>query len=228
MCIFFQTETANFVSCVTSILITLLTCAGTIFACIQLIQIKRTRVKQFEQSRREKTMEVVKYYAQNVTPHMKAVEKIVVNLTDDQCKDLYDGIPFEVNDKIGHQICDVCPYVKDCKLMKSSQKAAICGGEKNHFIVKGEILYFLRSSCISYLNTLESVLLAWEMNIVDRDRIEEQFAFLDKKRHKECALEEFRTIAGGGRSYPVIEKFYRNLEYERMKQAEKAQAEVLK
>ena len=46
-------------------LIVVLTVIGAVFACIQLNQIKVNRKRQFYQSRREKTVEMVMYYVQN-------------------------------------------------------------------------------------------------------------------------------------------------------------------
>lgn len=69
--------------------------------------------------------------------------------------------------------------------------------------VDGKILTELRWHVIAYLNTLETVLTAWDLGIVDRKTVEEQFAFL-KDTSKGVTLTLFRNIAGG---YPVIEKF---------------------
>lgn len=52
----------------------------------------------------------------------------------------------------------------------------------------------LRFTATSYLNLVESILTAWHQNIVDRDVIEDQFAFLDEDG--ENALEEYRKIGG--------------------------------
>ena len=202
-----------------------LTLVSLIFACVQLRQIKINRKRQFEQARREKTVEMVLMYIKNSNSQISFIEKIVCQLTDEQCFDLYNSTPFYVDKKIKDQLCEICPYKNSC----TNDKKECEGPDKEAgYYIHGELLYLLRGAIVKYLNSLESVLLAWQLGIVDQSALEEQFAFLDKKRHKERAVETFRNIAGNGKSYPAIEKFYQYLDQKNAKEAAKSLKEILK
>ena len=155
------------------------TAGGLIFAGIQLLQIKSNRRKQYEQARREKTAEMIMYYAQRVNPKTKYIEKIVSNFSEEQCQDLYDCVPFNINKETKDKLCSVCPYNEKCQ----SSGKEICINNKGKYVVENELLYYLRSNIISYLNTLENVLLTKDLGIVEEEIIVEQFAFLNKKCH---------------------------------------------
>lgn len=207
-------------------LTSVLTLVGLLFACVQLWQIRSNRKKQFDQARREKTVEMVIHYVKSVSRETKISETIVSKFTDEQCLDLYNLNPFPVNESIKRRICEICPYKESCNKKIAEKK--ICQGSDGKFYVKDDILYFLRDQAITRLNNLEIVLLAWQLGIVEQEIIEEQFLFLDKKREKERALEVFRSIAGGGQSYPAIERFYQNLDKRKLDKAKKALKKVIK
>lgn len=69
----------------------------------------------------------------------------------------------------------------------------------------------LRWTIISYLNLLESILVAWHHEIVDKGIIEKQFAYIFSPENGYDGLENFRKAAGGAKSYPVIYKFIEHL-----------------
>lgn len=215
------------ITIIIQVIASILTLVGLIFACIQLWQIKVNRKRQFEQARREKTVEMVMNYSNNMNGQTKAIEKIVCQLTDEQCQDLYNGTEFHIDRKIRNQLCDFCPHKEICNKEADEVKCK-SNDSDNEYVVRGEVLYFLRSNIINYLNSLESVLLSWQLGIVDQNALQEQFAFLDKKRHKERAVETFRMIAGNGQSYPAIEKFYQYLDQKNSDEAKKSLKEILK
>ena len=74
---------------------------------------------------------------------------------------------------------------------------------KSSYTVDGKILTELRWHVITYLNTLETIMISWQLGIVDRDTIEEQFQFVNDPL-KGSTLSEFRHTAGG---FPAIEAF---------------------
>lgn len=199
---------------------------GIIFACVQLWQIKINRKRQFEQARREKTVEMVMHYSKCINSETKSTEKIVANFSDEQCQDLYNGNAFRIDEKTKEQLCKICPEKAKCEKSKKHERK-MCQDNHGNYCIKGNILYFLRGNIITYLNTLESVLLAWQLGIVEQNVIEEQFVFLDKKRQRERALETFRTIAGNGHSYPAIEKFYQHLDEDKRKKAQETLKDIL-
>lgn len=206
----------DFINVILNVILVLATVAGVIFASFQLWQIKTNRKRQFEQSRREKTVEMIIHYAKGISKETKTTEKIVAKLNDEQCQDLYNCTPFTISQNIAEQICAICPQKLKCKA-NGKGKPKLCQDKDGNYWIKDKMLYFLRGNIVSYLNSLETVMLAWQLGIVDQKAIEEQFLFLDKKRQRERALETFRTIAGNGHSYPAIEKFYQHLDMKRRK-----------
>ena len=58
---------------------------------------------------------------------------------------------------------------------------------------------------------------AWNLNIVDREEIEDQFQYLYNPEKGWNALKPFRDAAGGMNAYPNIEKFMQTLENKRIK-----------
>lgn len=65
---------------------------------------------------------------------------------------------------------------------------------------------------------LESVMTAWNLNIVDRQEIEDQFQYLYNPERGWDVLESFREAAGGRNAYPNIEKFIQELKDRRSKE----------
>lgn len=205
-----------------SVITAILTLVGLIFACVQLRQIKKNRVRQFDQARREKTVELVLQYVKDNDSLTRAIEKVVSQFSEEQCFDLYNLSPFEIDDKVRRRICGICPYRLECQKL-DDKELRCCQGNDKKFYVKGDILYFLRGGIVRCLNALECVLLAWQLGIVDQAALEEQFAFLDRNGG-DRAVKAFRNVAGNGRAYPAIEKFYQRLDQRK----EEAAAATLK
>jgi len=196
----------------------ILTFLGLGFTSVQLWQIKGTRKRQFDQARRNKTAEMVMYYSQNITKETKRAERIVSGFSEEQCSQLYNSAKFTVDKSTRDKICALCPRFESCtpggkdnKSDETFHEFCKCPGEYTEYVIGDDLLYTLRWHVMRYLNTLESVLLTWQLGIVDQDIIEEQFQFLNRKSQKSRTLEIFRSIAGDGHSYPAIEKFYQYL-----------------
>lgn len=111
-------------------------------------------------------------------------------------RSIWDKLSFPrlLADDIKKEICKFCPLDRElcpsCTLKQGNT-------------VDGKILTELRWHVITYLNTLETILVSWQLGIVDREVIEEEFDFI-KDASKGCTLAEFRHTAGG---FPVIEAF---------------------
>jgi len=204
----------------------LLTFGGLFFALVQIKQMQKSREAQLELARRDKTVEMVKYYTESLTKETKRAERIVSSFSEEQCRALYDYIPFVVDRNVKRKICEICPNTNICN--KDETKGKELCLESSEYWVKGELLYDLRWRVMRYLNTLESVLLAWQLGIVDQATLKDQFRFLNRKSQKERTLEIYRSIAGNGHSYPAIEMFYQHLSQEDVKEAEKALKEIIK
>lgn len=160
----------------------------------QITLLRKQIVEQHEERRRENTINFMSVWCSSVKKDTCIAEQVARKLSNEQCLSLYKHEAFNVTNDIKDEICKFCPLDKSlcpqCSLDDSCS-------------VDGKILTELRWHVITYLNTLETVLIAWDLGIVDRKTIEEQFAFL-KDTSKGTTLSQFRNAAGG---YPVIEKF---------------------
>lgn len=160
----------------------------------QIFLLRRQIKEQHEERRRENTTQFMATWCNSVKKDTCIAEQVARKLNTDQCKCLYDHSAFSVSDDIKKEICKFCPLDRD-----------ICASctlhQKN--VVDGKILTELRWHVITYLNTLETILVSWHLGIVDREMIEEEFKFISDAS-KGSTLAEFRHTAGG---FPVIEEF---------------------
>lgn len=184
---------------------------GIIVIIIQLNLMKKQTHDNLEQSLREKTVEIMTTWSKTVQKETSFAEKIVEQFDEKQCELLYEQKDFQVSTEVKRELCQICPY-------KNTNTCTECkSNSSNLHTVSGLQLTELRWYIISYLNSLESVMIAWQQGIVDREIIEKQFLFLVDPTKKRNALANFRKVAGNGNSYPVIEKFC-NILIEKQKQ----------
>lgn len=160
----------------------------------QIYLLKKQIKEQHEERRRENTTQFMATWCNSVKKDTCIAEQVARKLNTDQCKKLYQHESFSVSNDIKKDICKFCPINKEI-----CEKCSLRDSE----LVDGKILTELRWHVITYLNTLETILISWDLGIVDKETIENQFAFLNDT-DKGCTLAEFRHTAGG---YPVIEKF---------------------
>lgn len=160
----------------------------------QIFLLRKQMKDQHEERRRENTTQFMATWCNSVKKDTCIAEQVARKLNTDQCKHLYDHSAFDVAGDIKREICKFCPLERDvcstCSLAQSNT-------------VDGKILTELRWHVITYLNTLETILVSWHLGIVDREMIEEEFAFISDTS-KGCTLAEFRHTAGG---FPIIEEF---------------------
>lgn len=161
----------------------------------QIFLMKKQIVENHEESRREKTVELMSMWCNSVKKDTCIAEQVARKLNSEQCNSLYRHSSFRVSEELKKEICKFCPL--------SADKCAECTLHGEGLEVDGKILTELRWHVITYLNTLETLVLSWHLGIVDKETIEEQFQFLNDPV-KGSTLFEFRRTAGG---YPIIEKF---------------------
>ena len=125
------------------------------------------------------------------------VARLVQKLDHDQCKKLDGGQEFYIKDE-WRDLAELC-IPEDFLPLKLTDKG---------ILIAGKTLIYLRFATVSYLNLIEAILTSWHQNIIDRDVIEDQFAFL--RNDGENVLETFRTISGID-YYPSISEFLRRL-----------------
>lgn len=164
----------------------------------QIFLLKKQIKSHHEERRRENTINFMITWCNSIKKDTSVAEQVARKLNNDQGLSLYNHNAFKVSEDIKKDICKFCP-------LKESDCAECSLKTTNN--VNGKILSELRWHVITYLNTLETVLIAWDLGIVDRKTIEEQFEFL-KDPQKGLSLSLFRNVAGG---YPVIEKFINHI-----------------
>lgn len=163
----------------------------------QLFLLKDQIQKEHEARRRESTIKIMESWCVSVRKDTSIAEQVARKLNQEQCKSLYEHRPFTVSEEIKKEICKFCPLNRE-----ECANCTLNTNEKSHKL-DGKILAELRWHVITYLNTLETVMVAWHLGVVDRKIIEEQFHFLTDP-DKGTTLAEFRHSAGG---YPMIEAF---------------------
>lgn len=184
---------------------------STIFIAIQLFLTARAEKKHHEEMRRFKTVEIIENWSKSIEKETSFAEKIVESFTADQCRSLFFKEAFDLDNRKGRDICQIC-NVKMCDPTQGECNKCI-SGEK--FRLEGAQLSEFRWYVVGYLNILESVMTAWNLNIVDREEVENQFQFLYNPEKGWNALKPFRDAAGGMDAYPNIEKFMKRLEQKR-------------
>lgn len=191
-----------------------ITALSTIFIAIQLFQTARAEKKHHEEMRRIKTVEVMENWSTSLKKETSFAEKIVEEFNEEQCRCLYFKEEFELDCKKGRDICQICKETAGDHLQKPCNKC-ITG---NKFKLAGAQLSEFRWYVVGYLNMLESVMTAWNLNIVDREEIEDQFQYLYNPERGWNALEAFRKAAGGSKAYPNIENFIQEMKNRRSKE----------
>lgn len=182
-----------------------------IFIAIQLFQTSRAEKKHHEEIRRTKTVEIMENWSKSLKKETSFAEKIVEGFSPEQCRALFFKESFELDKAKGLDICQLCNE-RACVPPQSECTQCISGDK---FMLEGVQLSEFRWYVIGYLNMLESVMTAWNLNIVDSEEIEKQFKYLYNPERGWNALKSFRVAAGGTEAYPNIEKFMKKLEANR-------------
>ena len=175
-------------------------CASSLIL-VQLILSYIQKQREHEEQRRQKTVDMLLEWNNSLEQQTSFAEKIVEKFTEEQCRKLYRQETFFVDKDTNEALCQIC-LQNDCK---------DCGNKEDNtqkeFEVSGSKLSELRWYIISYLNSLETVLVAWQQGTVDKKIIEHEFSYLYSAENGCDALSKFRVAAGGSKSYPVIEQF---------------------
>lgn len=147
-----------------------------------------------ERSRREKSIDVLMEWSNNLTKENSITRKILDNLSEDQCKNIIKQEEVKIHKRyepLLQQLFgqDLDAPVEDFISIKASQAAT------------------LRWNAITYLNSLEFTFVAWQYSVVDRKIIEDQFQYLFNPDDGSEVLKNFRKAAGGSSAFPAIEIF---------------------
>lgn len=192
-----------------SLIIDLLSLLSLFFLAVQVLlsvkhgkEAEKRAQEMHEEQRRVQTLGVLNNWSRSIKKETRLSEMIVEELDLKQCKQLYTYTSFNVDEKIYNNICQMCSrYKPNC---------TECSKTNNTFTVSGPQLTELRGHVTNYLNSLETVAIAWQQGIVDKKMVETQFAYLYNPGSK-TALENYRKVAGNGKSFPVLAEFYNEI-----------------
>lgn len=179
--------------------------ASTVLILIQLFLTHRHAQALHEEQRRQRTVDMMMSWSASLKRATSTAEKIVERFDKEQCRALYLQKPFKVNCEIKQMLCSICG-------MAETEECASCkNNAAEHYEVSGKQLLELRWHIISYLNTLETVLVAWQQGTVDKKIVEHEFSYLYDDEKGWDVLSHFRAAAGGDKVYPVISEFCETL-----------------
>ena len=182
-----------------------------IIVAIQVFLIWRQMKADHERSRREKAVDLLLKWTEKLDENSSIAKKIGEKLNEEQARKIYNYEKVKLSKDYKNLIN---------KIFKKVQ-------EEGEFVILNERQSGkLRWLLISYLNLLESILAAWQYNIVDRDLIEHEFSYLFSPEEGYTVLKNFRIVCGGEKTYPAIEIFINHLE-ERRKNILREKAKIL-
>ena len=170
---------------------------------LQIILARKQLKADHERSRREKSVELLLEWTKNLKEDSSSARKIVESLDEEQCRNLFSQDDTRIPKKYNNSLKKILSISEDLK------------EENGHIVLSGDKVSKLRWHIMIYLNLLESILVAWQYSIVDRDIIEHQFSYLFSLQEGHAALKSFRTAAGGERTFPAIAIFANHLEEKR-------------
>ena len=149
-----------------------------------------------ERSRREKSIDILNLWSQNLRKEGSIARKIIEKLNEEQCREIFNNKPVKIDRKY------------ESILVQFFGEGILNISDNNDIILLDEQQSTeLRWHAITYLNTLEFTLVAWQYSVVDRGIIENQFQYLFDPANGHEMLKHFRKAAGGENSYPAIEIF---------------------
>ncbi len=181
------------------------TAVATLLIIVEImISLKQKRDLHDEQ-RRQKTVEIMMEWSKSLLKETSFAEKLVEGFNEEQCRALCKQIPFKVDKKTKEDFCKICPD-SDCAMCNDCKKST-----ESTYTIDGKQLSELRWYIVTYLNLLETVLVAWKQNVVDREIIEHEFSYLYDESKGWDVLSGFRNAAGGKKVYPVIDEFCEKL-----------------
>ena len=161
------------------------------------IRIAQQQLKaDHERGRREKTVDLLIEWDKRLKKEIALARKIIECLNEEQCREI-----------VAQQ--KLCVSIKLNELLKKffNLSDEFNTDDSGDIILSESQSAELRWHAVTYLNSLESILVAWQYSIVDREIIEHQFSYLFKISDGHEALKDFRAAMGGEDSYPAIEIF---------------------
>lgn len=175
---------------------TVIASVGVIGVFVQISLTLRQLKADHERSRREKTVDLCQTWSSQLQKHGSISRKIVESLDEEQSRNLYKENTVNFSSEFKEILKEL--FGHDCQLEDLPE---------NRVKIDSVQSSKLRWQIITYLNSLESILIAWHYNIVDREIIERQFSYLMSPMDGHYLLKNFRIACGGAEAYPAIELF---------------------
>lgn len=172
---------------------------GIFFVAVQIIHAYGQMKKDHERSRRELTIQLMKDWTLNLSHSSSAARKLTETFTLEQCKAVYDHKTIKIAKEKKEKVLSIVHDIMDQNEQLKEENDSIVLDEKHVAHIK----YLL----ITYLNTLETTLMAWKLSVADREIIEQEFSYLVKPEDGHEALAVFRQAVGGKNAYPAIHDF---------------------
>ncbi len=164
---------------------------------IQLFISHRQLKFDHERSRREKSVDILLEWSKGLKKEGSVARKIIECLNEEQCREVFAQDEVKINNK----------YEALLKQLFGEHLKT----EGENIVISEPQSTELRWYALSYLNSLEYTLIAWQYAVVDKTIIETQFSYLFRPSDGHEVLKDFRKAAGGEDSYPAIEVFTAHL-----------------
>jgi hypothetical protein len=172
---------------------------------IQLFYLIRSYKDEHERSRRENAVKLISDWTKSLDQKSSIARKLIETFTQEQCKSLDKQDSIEVDVKYIEEI-------KACFSIKNiNTELSITG---NNVRLSNEQTVYLRWLAITYLNSIESIFLAWLHHVADREIIESEFQYLIDDREGHSLLHTLRTAMNID-AYPGINEFAREIRKKR-------------
>lgn len=150
-----------------------------------------------ERSRREKSIEILMAWSKNLKKEGSIARRIIECLNEEQCREIFNQQAVKISRKNENLVRQLFKKEDLIDIDAAASEISLTEAQSTE----------LRWHAITYLNTLEFSLVAWQYAVVDKDIIEAQFQYLFRPADGHEVLKYFRKAAGGGNSYPAIEIF---------------------
>lgn len=155
---------------------------------------------EHEKSRREKACELLLEWTEKRNKEMFYAKNIVETFTIKQCRKLYLEEEFKLDASICSDIINFFEIRTQSDTKDVLDKIAV--RQLKHFVTL-------------YLNLLESILVAWQYSIVDKEIIENEFSSFYSPQEGHNFLQNYRIACGKEDKFPAIELFCIHIENER-------------
>jgi len=170
-----------------------------------------------ERSRREFTISLMKDWTLNLSHSSTIARKLVEGFSFEQCKAINSHGLLKVEKSKKEKITAVLQDVLGGRTIS----------EENDFLVIEERdVSHLKYLLITYLNTLETILMSWKLAVADKEILEQEFSYLVKPEDGHEALATFRQVVGGTNAYPAIHSFVEKIKLNREKTLPSNRGEV--